>query len=98
LVQEPNGRCLSRGRKRFSRSAQMPINNQPNPRKAANRRRFAPCVLSLEMTMTIEQHIEELRAELQYCPDAEERHQIEAELEAARQELVRRNTDDPPPE
>ncbi|OMQ41644.1 hypothetical protein BKP54_27435 [Ensifer sp. 1H6] len=51
-----------------------------------------------EMTMTIEQHIEELRAELQYCPDAEERHQIEAELEAARQELVRRNTDDPPPE
>ncbi|WP_202596128.1 hypothetical protein [Ensifer adhaerens] len=48
--------------------------------------------------MTIEQHIEELRAELQNCLDAEERHQIETELEAARQELARRNTDDPPPE
>ncbi|MBP1876640.1 hypothetical protein J2Z19_006392 [Ensifer adhaerens] len=48
--------------------------------------------------MTIEQHIDELRAELKNCPDAEERHQIEVELETARQELLRLSADDPVPE
>jgi len=33
--------------------------------------------------MTIEQHIEELRAELSWCDDPAERRQIEAELRAA---------------
>ncbi|WP_170212276.1 MULTISPECIES: hypothetical protein [Agrobacterium tumefaciens complex] len=37
--------------------------------------------------MTLEQHIEELRAELRNCWDREERREIEAELEAARGEL-----------
>ena len=32
--------------------------------------------------MSIEQHIEELRAELSWCDDAAERRQIEAELRA----------------
>jgi hypothetical protein len=36
LVQEPNGRCLSRGRKRFSRSAKMPVKNNRTQGKAAN--------------------------------------------------------------
>ncbi|HKX90021.1 MAG TPA: hypothetical protein VJM13_12470 [Sphingopyxis sp.] len=40
--------------------------------------------------MTIEQHIEELRAELSWCYDAAERAQIEAELEAAKALLVAR--------
>jgi hypothetical protein len=53
---------------------------------------------SKEITMTIEQHIDELRAELKNCLDAEERHQIEAELETAQQELLRLSADDPPPE
>jgi hypothetical protein len=38
--------------------------------------------------MTIEQHIEELRAELRNAPDLEERRQIEAELNAATEELA----------
>jgi hypothetical protein len=37
--------------------------------------------------MTLEQHIEELRAELRNCWDREERREIEVELEAARGEL-----------
>lgn len=37
--------------------------------------------------MTIEQHIEELRAELRNAPTIEERRQIEAELKAATEEL-----------
>jgi len=36
--------------------------------------------------MPIEQHIEELRAELRNCCDAEERAQIEGELEIAQAE------------
>ncbi|MCA1494490.1 hypothetical protein I6F11_26730 [Ensifer sp. NBAIM29] len=36
--------------------------------------------------MTIEQHIDELRAELRNAVDANERRQIEAELELARAE------------
>lgn len=36
--------------------------------------------------MTIEQHVEELRAELKNAVDANERRQIEAELELARAE------------
>jgi hypothetical protein len=36
-----------------------------------------------ETTMTLFQHIEELRAELCNCNDGEERRQIEAELKAA---------------
>lgn len=43
-----------------------------------------------EMTMTLEQHIEELRAELRNAVDAGERREIEVELETARAELVRR--------
>ncbi|OZA91667.1 MAG: hypothetical protein B7X76_01860 [Azorhizobium sp. 39-67-5] len=43
-----------------------------------------------EMTMTLEHHIEELRAELRNAIDAGERHQIEAELEVARAQLARR--------
>ncbi|MEP9370308.1 hypothetical protein [Xanthobacter sp. VNH20] len=43
-----------------------------------------------EMTMTLEHHIEELRAELRNAVDACERHQIEAELEVARAQLARR--------
>ncbi|WP_179869762.1 hypothetical protein [Rhizobium chutanense] len=38
--------------------------------------------------MTIEQHIEELRAELNNACDAAERRQIEGELELARAELA----------
>ncbi|MBO9126404.1 MULTISPECIES: hypothetical protein [Rhizobium] len=38
--------------------------------------------------MTIEQHIEELRAELNNACGAAERRQIEGELELARAELV----------
>lgn len=37
--------------------------------------------------MTIEQHIEELRAELKNAVDAAERRQIEAEQDLARAEL-----------
>lgn len=37
--------------------------------------------------MTLEHHIEELRAELGNCWDLEERREIEAELEAAVAEL-----------
>ncbi|WP_146260068.1 hypothetical protein [Rhizobium tubonense] len=38
--------------------------------------------------MTIEQHIEELRAELRNAPALEERRQIKAELNAATEELA----------
>ena len=38
--------------------------------------------------MTIEQHIEELRAELKNTFDAIERRQVEAELELAQAELT----------
>ncbi len=37
--------------------------------------------------MTIEQHIEELRAELSWCDNAAERRQIESELRAAERRL-----------
>lgn len=40
--------------------------------------------------MTIEQHIEELRAELIGCDDAVERSQIAAELQAAKAQLAAR--------
>ncbi|MFH1554544.1 MAG: hypothetical protein B7Y01_03755 [Xanthobacter sp. 17-67-6] len=43
-----------------------------------------------EMTMTLEQHIEELRAELRNAVDAGERREIKVELETARAELARR--------
>ncbi|MBB4187307.1 uncharacterized protein (DUF3084 family) [Sinorhizobium terangae] len=43
--------------------------------------------------MTIEQHIEELRAELKNAVDAKEREQIEREIEAARAELARHRED-----
>ncbi|NKL51930.1 hypothetical protein GFL15_28570 [Rhizobium leguminosarum bv. viciae] len=39
-------------------------------------------------TMTIEQQIEELRAELNACIEPSERRQIEAELEIAQAELI----------
>tara|TARA_R110001606_G_scaffold142433_1_gene281747 strand:+ start:82 stop:255 length:174 start_codon:yes stop_codon:yes gene_type:complete len=39
-------------------------------------------------TMTIEQHIEELRAELRNVFDASERRQIEVEFERAEAELI----------
>jgi len=38
--------------------------------------------------MTIEQHIEELRAELKNVCDAVERRQLEAELELAQADLI----------
>ncbi|MFG1423218.1 hypothetical protein [Roseixanthobacter liquoris] len=41
-----------------------------------------------EMTMTLEQHIEELRAELRNAVDAGEHREIEVELETARAELA----------
>lgn len=41
--------------------------------------------------MSIEQHIEELRAELSWCDDAAERRQIEAELRAAERQGKRRD-------
>lgn len=46
--------------------------------------------------MTLEQHIEELRAELRNCCDRKERRQIERELEEARDELARRLAEEPP--
>ncbi|MFX5907316.1 hypothetical protein ABTE61_19135, partial [Acinetobacter baumannii] len=45
-----------------------------------------------EVEMTIEQHIEELRAELSWCDDTDEQAQIEAELEAAKALLAARET------
>ncbi|TNC96132.1 MAG: hypothetical protein FD119_1969 [Stygiobacter sp.] len=45
--------------------------------------------------MTLEQHIEELRAELQNCISRKERHQIERDIEAARDELARRPAGEP---
>ncbi len=41
--------------------------------------------------MSIEQQIEELRAELSWCDDAAERRQIEAELRDAEKRWKRRN-------
>ncbi len=41
--------------------------------------------------MSIEQQIEELRAELSWCDDAAERRQIEAELRAIETRLELRN-------
>jgi hypothetical protein len=41
--------------------------------------------------MTIEQHIEELRAELSWCDDEAERRQIEAELRDAERRWKRLN-------
>ncbi len=41
--------------------------------------------------MSIEQQIEELRAELSWCDDAAERRQIEAELRAAERRWKRYN-------
>lgn len=41
--------------------------------------------------MSIEQQIEELRAELSWCNDAAERRQIEAELRAAKRRWKRSN-------
>lgn len=45
--------------------------------------------------MTLEQHIEELRAELRTCISLKERRQIERDLEAARDELARRPAGEP---
>jgi hypothetical protein len=42
-----------------------------------------------EVQMTIEQHIEELRAELSWCDNAAERRRIETELRAAERRLKR---------
>jgi len=44
--------------------------------------------------MTIEQHIEELRAELRNAPTIEERQQIETELTAAIEELTEKELPD----
>ena len=44
--------------------------------------------------MSIEQHIEELRAELSWCDDAAERRQIEAELRAIEERWERCNRDE----
>ncbi|MBB5708577.1 MULTISPECIES: hypothetical protein [Sphingopyxis] len=41
--------------------------------------------------MSIEQQIEELRAELSWCDDAAERRQIEAELRTIETQWKRRN-------
>lgn len=46
--------------------------------------------------MTLEQHIEELRAELRNCCGRKERRQIERELEETRAELARRLAEVPP--
>lgn len=45
--------------------------------------------------MTLEQHIEELRAELRTCISRKERRQIERDLEAARDELAHRLAAEP---
>jgi hypothetical protein len=41
--------------------------------------------------MSVEQQIEELRAELSWCDDAAERRQIEAELRTAEKRMKRHN-------
>ncbi|MDW5315922.1 hypothetical protein [Rhizobium sp. PL01] len=46
--------------------------------------------------MTIEQHIEELRAELRNAPSLEERRQIEVDLRAANEERDALVADLPP--
>lgn len=45
--------------------------------------------------MTLEQHIEELRAELRNCISRKGRRQIERDLEMARDELARRPAAEP---
>ena len=45
------------------------------------------------MMFSLEQHIEELRAELANCADWDERLQIEADLAGARQELAFANAE-----
>ena len=45
--------------------------------------------------MTLEHHIEELRAEIRGCIDFEERGQIEHELAAALEELAQVRKEDP---
>lgn len=45
--------------------------------------------------MTLEQHIEELRAELRTCISRKERRQIERDIEIARDELARRLAERP---
>ncbi|MGV2103176.1 hypothetical protein [Rhizobium sp. 21-4511-3d] len=45
------------------------------------------------MTFSLEQHIEELRAELANCADWDERLQIEAALAGSRQELAFANAE-----
>lgn len=45
------------------------------------------------MTFSLEQHIEELRAELANCPDWDERLEIEATLAGAGQELAFANAE-----
>lgn len=45
--------------------------------------------------MTLEQHIEELRAELRTCISRKERRQIERDLKAARDDLARRPAGEP---
>jgi len=47
--------------------------------------------------MTIEQHIEELRAELKNAVNAAERRQIQAELELAEAELAVALAEEPEP-
>jgi hypothetical protein len=48
------------------------------------------------MTITIDEHIEELRAEIQGCTIAEERRQIAVELAEALIERDRRRDAEPP--
>ena len=46
--------------------------------------------------MTLEHHIEELRAEYRACDDIDERRQIEDELVAAQEELAQLGEKGPP--
>jgi hypothetical protein len=50
----------------------------------------------MEMKMTLEQHIEELRTEARNAPTLEERRQIEAELNAAIEQLIAEIENMPP--
>ncbi|KHK89061.1 hypothetical protein LK12_22155 [Novosphingobium malaysiense] len=51
--------------------------------RPARCRARAPVLHEEEVRMTIDQHIEELRAELKACPERAEQAQIAAELQAA---------------
>jgi len=55
-------------------------------------RAHPPVFLDQEEIMALEQHIEELRAELRSIMDTKELRQIEAELEAALDRLARLET------